>query len=279
MLASSPCVRYKVAVKTTILFLSIGLSAVTTASAQTPAAAQKQAPATAAINFTAKSANVSESGTPIKINILRWSTDAERNAIVASMDPNAPPPGARGGRGGAGGRGRGGLDPNDPALADVDGGAAGGAAAGGRGGRGGAAAGGRGGRGGRGDAAPPPPPNPIARLTTTIGGAQTVGYIWTNEVVGYSIKYAYRIASPDGGERIILATDRRLGAYNNAWKPAGAATPTDYEFTVVEIRLDSKGAGEGKASLTTKVVVDNDAKSIALDNYAATPVVLQGVKR
>jgi len=27
------------------------------------------------INFTAKSANVRESGTPIRINLLRWSTD------------------------------------------------------------------------------------------------------------------------------------------------------------------------------------------------------------
>ena len=57
-----------------------------------------------------------------------------------------------------------------------------GAAAGGRAGRGGAARGGRGGAGG--------PANPIAALTAAIGRAPTLGYIWTNEITGYSIKYA-----------------------------------------------------------------------------------------
>jgi hypothetical protein len=213
-----------------------------------------------AVNFTAKSANVTESGTPVRINLLRWSTDAERNSLVAAMNPTAPPAAERGGRGR-------GLDPNDPALADVVGaGAAAPAARGGRGGR------------GRGDA-PAAPPSPIASLTAAIGKAPTLGYIWTNEVVGYSIKYAYRMSLPDGGERIILATDRRLGGASLSWKLTAASTPTDYDFTIFEIRLDSKGVGEGKTSLTTKVVVDNDAKSLAIENYAGTPAVLAGVKR
>jgi hypothetical protein len=37
---------------------------------------------------------------------------------------------------------------------------------------------------------------------------------------------------------------------------------------VIELRLDPKGVGEGKASLTTKVVVDNAASTLALENYA-----------
>ncbi|HEY3044839.1 MAG TPA: hypothetical protein VGJ39_12480, partial [Vicinamibacterales bacterium] len=155
--------------------------------------------------------------------------------------------------------------------------------------RGAAGRGGRGGAGrGRGDAAPL---NPIAALTAAIGRAPTIGYIWTNDVTGYSIKYAYHAPLPDGGERIILATDRRLGAYSAGWKPvaapgaealAKAAPPTDYEFTVIEIRLDSKGLGEGKTSLTTKVIVDDNvpgAKTVALDDYAAAPAILKNVKR
>ena len=108
-------------------------------------------------------------------------------------------------------------------------------------------------------------------------------------MTGYAIKYAYHASLPDGGERLILASDRRLGAYSPAWKPvtalgaetpAKAATPTaDYEFTVIELRLDSKGVGEGKTSLTTKVIVDDEAKTVALENYAATPALLQNVKR
>ena len=54
-----------------------------------PAPAQKQTTAAGPVNFTAKSANVGESGIPIKISILRWSTDEERKPLVASLDPAA----------------------------------------------------------------------------------------------------------------------------------------------------------------------------------------------
>ena len=60
------------------------------------------------------------------------------------------------------------------------------------------------------------------------------------------------------------------------------AAGTEYDFTLIEMRLDSKGVGEGKASLTTKVIIDdvvNGAKTVALDNFAATPAILRNVKR
>ena len=229
------------------------------------AQAQKE---TGSLNLTAKSANVSESGTPVRINVLRWSTDEARNLLIAAMNPAAPVAAERGGQGGRGRRGAGGggaqADPDDiapdPALADVPGA--------GRGGRGR-------GRGG----APATPPNPIASLTAAIGKLPTVGYIWTNEVTGYSIKYAYHASLPDGGERIILGTDRRLGGSSPSWRPAAVSTSTDYEFTILEIRLDPKGSGEGKTSLTTKVMVDNEARTIALENYSATAPVLRDITK
>ena len=116
-------------------------------------------------------------------------------------------------------------------------------------------------------------------MTAAIARAPTLGYIWTNDVTGYSIKYAYHAALPDGGERIILATDRRLGAYTTGWKPVAATPVTDYEFTLIEIRLDAKGLGEGKTSLTAKVVLDSEARTVALENSAATPAILQHIKR
>jgi hypothetical protein len=47
----------------------------------------------------------------------------------------------------------------------------------------------------------------------------------------------------------------------------------------VEFRIDSKGVGEGKASINTKVVVDAEAKTLALENYAAAPAVMRNVKK
>ena len=77
----------------------------------------------------------------------------------------------------------------------------------------------------------------------------------------------------------MLATNRVLGGQSPQWKPDGTQPPTEYQFTLIELRVNAKGIGEGKTSLTTKVVTDAEAKTIALENYAAAPVILQNVKR
>ena len=196
----------------------------------------------------ASSANVKQPGNPVKIRIFRWSTDEERNSVIATLNPPA-------------------------AAAAPDAAAEAPAAGRGGAGRGAAGRGGAGRGGGRGAAL-----SPIAALTSAIVAARTIGFIWTDEVAGYSIKYAVRSALPTGGERIVLATNRRLGGYTAGWQPLAASRLTDYEFTVIEIRLDSKGLGEGKASLATPVVVDAEARTVALDNYGAAPPILRNVK-
>ena len=231
------------------------------------------------MRFTATTANVSGAPDSVRLDVLAWSTDADRDQMVGAWNLTAVPaaPGARGAAAGAGGRGaRGG---GAGAAADAPDAAAGAnapeaapAAAAGRGGRGG-------GRGAAAAAADTAPKTPEAALATTLQAARTVGYLWSSESAGYSLRYAYRMPQPDGGERIIFATDRRLGAWNDLWKPTGGASPTPYEFTVIEVRVTPKGVGEGKTSLTGQVTIDSAAKTIALDGYSALPVVFKDVKR
>lgn len=104
-----------------------------------------------------------------------------------------------------------------------------------------------------------------------------MGYFWTSEVGGYLIRYAYRMPQPDGGSRIVLLTDKRLGTARNKWQIAGA-TPNNYEFTLIELRLPAKGEGEGKVSLTGQISVDLLTKSLSLAGYDTLPVVMKGVK-
>jgi hypothetical protein len=247
--------------------------------AQTPAAGP-------IVRYTAVSDNVSGAHEAIRIDVLRWSTDAEREQLLAAWNLTKPAaPGGGRGRGavntdpfGSFGRNRAPAADDDPAL-DVpalnvpaldDGGnppATSGAPAG------------RGGRGGRGGAGPTAPkPTPEASLTAALGKAPVVGHLWSSEVAGYSVHSALRLAEPDGGERIIFITDRRLGAWNELWKPV-AGDASNYEFSVIELRLNARGEGEGKASLTGKVAADTAAKTVALENYAGLPVVLRNVKR
>src|SRR5205085_6620618 len=183
--------------------------------------------------------------------------------LLVAMDPPPPPAaGAERGRGGRGaGRGAGGAAADGAGRGAAGGDAADGPAARGRGGR------------GRGEGgAPAAPPRPLASLAAAIEKTPTIGYLWMGDSnIGYSIHYAFHASMPDGGERIILATNRRLGEADGSWKPVAPATPSDYDFTLIELRLDPKGLGEGKASINTKVVADADAKTIALDNFAASP--------
>jgi len=217
------------------------------------------------LKLTATSVNVAEPGNAVRIDIARWSTNPERDQLLAALTPPAPAP-----------------PPPPPAptseVTAPPADAAAGAARGGRGGARGAqgARGGTRGGGGRGGGNAAPALDPIATLTAAISKAPTIGYIWTNEVAGYGIKYAWRAPATDGGERIILATNRRIGANALSWSPVGG-TPTAYEFTVVEIRLPRGGSGEAKASLNASIAIDNQAKTIALENYATAPPLLARV--
>ena len=189
---------------------------------------------TAALSLRATVASAA-SAAALTITLSRWSTDAERAPLIAAFA--APPPA-----------------PPRPAAPAAPGGAAG--------------------RGrGRG-APPPPPPSPFARLSTAIKAAPTLGYIWTDGVTGYSIKYAWRSAAIEDTERIVLVTDRRLDSHAPDQAPASSAA-ADADFTVIEMRIDRQGAGEGKTSLTTKVAIDTETKTLALEDYAAAPAWLK----
>ena len=114
----------------------------------------------------------------------------------------------------------------------------------------------------------------MARLTSAIKAAPTVGVIWGGGPTGYSIKYAWRSASPDGRERLVFVTDRRLGAHVLPSPPAAGAA-ADSDWTVIEARIDGKGAGEAKTSLGSGIVVDATAKTLAVESYDAAPVQLK----
>jgi hypothetical protein len=203
----------------------------------------------AALRLRATVAAAAAPAETLSIELQRWSTDVERAPLVtAAAALNRPPA---------------------PAAAPE------------------APAGGRAGRGGRGRGRGAAPVSPVARFNTAVKGAPTIGFIWGEGVSGYSIKYAWRTTNADGGERIVLVTDRRLGSHTLDWPGAGradgappaAAGSTDpaaeADFTLIEIRLDGKGSGEGKTSLMTRVVVDEAAQTLALDGYAAAPALLK----
>lgn len=234
-------------------------------------------------------------GQTLTLDLHRWSTDEERAPFLSAL--TAPPAGDGGGRasGGRGGatppaRGRGAAPApaagaqnaaGEPASAEAAPAApAAPAAAAGRGGAGrGGAAGARGGRGRGGG----PSVTPEARLAAAVKAAPTLGFVWGMGVTGYSVKYAWRSAGNGRPERVVLITDRRLEippgpaapATGAVTPPAGSSGDNPADFTVIEIRFDPKGTGAGKTSLTTGAVVDQVARTLAVQNYDAIPLQLR----
>lgn len=102
-----------------------------------------------------------------------------------------------------------------------------------------------------------------------------VGYIRTPDSIGYDLHYASRTPTGDGGERVVLATDRPIGF----WEATARTRTLDYPFTVIELHIKPNGEGEGKMSVATKITADAKDNLIVLENYTQQPVLLQSVKR
>jgi hypothetical protein len=113
------------------------------------------------------------------------------------------------------------------------------------------------------------------KLLSVLQDMPRVGYFRTPSSIGYDIHYAHRTPDPEGGERVVLATDRRIGF----WEAANQPRSIDYPFTVIELRMNRDGVGEGKMSLATKIMADKNTNTVVLENYDIQPVLLQSVRR
>jgi hypothetical protein len=100
-----------------------------------------------------------------------------------------------------------------------------------------------------------------------------VGYLRTPNSIGYDLYYARNNPQPDGSRHVVLATNRRV-SFREA---ANAARSMQYQFTLIEIRIDKNGKGEGKLVPAAKVSWDTKTKKIEIENYNALPVDLVNV--
>jgi hypothetical protein len=101
-----------------------------------------------------------------------------------------------------------------------------------------------------------------------------VGYMRTPNSIGYDLYYARKQPQPDGGHRVVAATNRRV-AFGEA---ASNTRSMQYQFTLIEIHIDKDGKGEGKMVPAAKVSWDKDAKKLEIENYNALPISLINVK-
>lgn len=95
-----------------------------------------------------------------------------------------------------------------------------------------------------------------------------------NARLGWDLHYAWNTPGEDGGQRIVIATDRYIGF----WEARERPRTIDYPFMLIEIRLDKSGKGVGKMAVATKIEFDKKKNTMVLENYASEPVRLNEVK-
>jgi len=114
-----------------------------------------------------------------------------------------------------------------------------------------------------------------AKLLDALQDMPRMGYIRAPGSIGWDVRFARHMPAPDGGERIVLVTDRRMGFR----EVANRHRSVDYPFTVIELRLQKNGEGEGKVSVATRIIADKANKVVTLENYDIQPVMLTKVTR
>jgi hypothetical protein len=92
-------------------------------------------------------------------------------------------------------------------------------------------------------------------------------------LLGWDLRYAWREPDGEGGQRIVLGTDR----YISFWEGHDDPRSTEYPFTMIELRLDNNGEGVGKAAVAAKVKLTGD-DVLELENYHDAPELLLTVK-
>lgn len=89
----------------------------------------------------------------------------------------------------------------------------------------------------------------------------------------YTVLYARSNPRPDGGHDVVLVVDRPLWMWWESTPPS-----TSYSYTLLQMRLDRNGSGEGRLSFGVPVTQDKTLGAV-LSDYAKAPAVLVDVRR
>lgn len=107
---------------------------------------------------------------------------------------------------------------------------------------------------------------------SAVRDAKRVGTLRTPNTVGYELRYASDDPGPDGGRRILIATDRPVGFYEATNRPPSY----DYPLTVIEMNLGADGKGDGTMSVAAKLIPAG--KNVVIENFDTQPVRLNKIE-
>ena len=111
-------------------------------------------------------------------------------------------------------------------------------------------------------------------LLDAVRDAKSVGSIRTPGNLAYDLRFADEEMLGDGLRRIVLITDRPI----SMWESVNRPRSIDYPFTMIELRLNSRGEGEGKLNLAARIDASSTGRTVQLENYDTQAIHLKEVR-
>jgi hypothetical protein len=103
--------------------------------------------------------------------------------------------------------------------------------------------------------------------------AGVVGYLQWPGGLEHSVRYARQTSRPDGGSDIVMVVERPLWL----WWDQSATWAADQQFTVVHMRVNKDGRGEGRIATGAGFARDSDSGIVVSDT--TKPALLTDVRR
>jgi hypothetical protein len=112
-----------------------------------------------------------------------------------------------------------------------------------------------------------------SKLLGALPNVAVVGYLQWPGGLEHSVRYARQTSRPDGGSDVVMVVERPLWLW---WDPA-AKWAADQQFTVVHMRINKDGTGEGR--IATGDGFNRDSNSGVVISDSTKPVLMTDVRR
>ncbi len=110
-------------------------------------------------------------------------------------------------------------------------------------------------------------------LASALFEQEIVGFFREIQSLSENLRYSRRTKT-DGGQRIVLATDRPL-AFAEVWR---SSRTMDYNVTLIVLNLDTEGNGEGQIMAGAELSWDDAKDQLVIENFASEPIRLTNVR-
>jgi hypothetical protein len=112
-----------------------------------------------------------------------------------------------------------------------------------------------------------------SKLLGALPYVSVVGYLQWPGGLEHSVRYARQTARPDGGTDIVMVVERPLWLW---WNPT-VKWAADQQFSVVQMRINKDGTGEGRIATGDGFKRDSNSGIVIPDT--TTPALLTDVRR